>query len=122
MTKSKVFVWPGCVVEEAERAEFKEFFQKEFGMDGEFLEQVETNPNQDDDGNEIEDTGGRKDAFFRVNATEEQLRDPKWMGARMMMGIADWDSARPFMSAENMEYIYPAHVFETYPVNEVVEG
>jgi hypothetical protein len=121
MTKSKVFVWPGCVVEEAERAEFKDFFMREFGMDGEFLEQVETNPNQDENGNEIEDTGGRKDAFFRVTATEEQLSDPRWVMARMMMSIADWDSARPHIAAEKMEYIYPAHVFETYPVNEVVE-
>ena len=122
MTKSKVFVWPGCVVEETDRTEFKEFLQKEFGMDGEFLEQVETNPNQDEDGNEIEDTGGRKDAFFRVTATEEQLKDPKWMMARMMMGIADWDSARPMIASEKMEYIYPEHVFETYPVNEETEG
>lgn len=122
MTKSKVFVWPGCVVEETDRAEFKEFLQKEFGMDGEFLEQIETNPNQDDNGNEVEDTGGRKDAFFRVTATEEQLKDPKWMMARMMMGIADWDSARPMIAREKMEYIYPQHVFETYPVNEETEG
>lgn len=122
MTKSKVFVWPGCVVEEADRGEFKEFLQKEFGMEGEFLEQVETNPNQDENGNEIEDTGGRKDAFFRVNATEEQLQDPKWMMARMMMGIADWDSARPMIAREKMEYIYPEHVFETYPVAEEAEG
>jgi hypothetical protein len=121
MTKSKVFVWPGCVVEEAERAEFKDFFMREFGMDGEFLEQVETNPNQDENSNEIEDTGGRKDAFFRVTATEEQLSDPRWVMARMMMSIADWDSARPHIAAEKMEYIYPAHVFEAYPVNEVVE-
>ena len=122
MIKSKVFVWPGCVVEEADRGEFKNFLQKEFGLEGEFLEQVETNPNQDEDGNEIEDTGGRKDAFFRVTATEEQLQDPKWMMARMMMGIADWESARPMIAREKIEYIYPQHVFETYPVAVEAEG
>jgi hypothetical protein len=122
MTKTKVFVWPGCVVTDSEREDFREFFKKEFEMEGEFLAQAETNPNQDDNGNEIEDTGGRKDAFFQVTATDEQFHDPKWMMARMMMGIADWSSARPMLAEKNMEYIYPEFVYEQFPVSVEDEG
>ncbi len=122
MTKTKVFVWPGCVVADSDREDFKDFFRNEFEMDGEFLAQVETNPNQDDDGNEIEDTGGRKDAFFQVTATDEQFEDQKWMMARLMMGIADWSSARPMLAEKGMEYIYPESVYEQFPVSEVAAG
>jgi hypothetical protein len=122
MTKTKVFVWPGCVVADSDREDFKDFFRNEFEMDGEFLVQVETNPNQDDAGNEIEDTGGRKDAFFQVTATDEQFENQKWMMARLMMGIADWSSARPMLAEKGMEYIYPESVYEQFPVSVEAEG
>jgi hypothetical protein len=122
MTKTKVFIWPGCVVAESDREDFTEFLSKEFGMEGKFLAMVETNPTQDEDGNEVEDTGGRKDAFFQVTATDEQFEDKKWMMGRMMMGIADWSSARPMLADQGMEYIYPKSVYEQFPVSVEAEG
>ena len=122
MTKTKVFVWPGCVVKDSDHENFKEFFDTEFGLDAKFIDQVETNPNSDANGVSIDGTGGRKDAFFQVTATDEQFEDQKWMMGRLLMGIVDWNSARPMLKEKGMEYIYSESVYERFPVSEVAEG
>lgn len=63
---SQVVVWPDTVVGEDNVDDFLKFMSKEFGIDVQYLEEIETFPDRDADGEVVEGTGGRNDLFFAV--------------------------------------------------------
>lgn len=63
----QVCVWPGTYLEEKDVEKFESFFKDAFQTRVQFLEQIETFPSTDDNGNDIEGTGGRTDIFFAVH-------------------------------------------------------
>lgn len=80
---SQVCVWPATLVGEDETHQFEEFLKDNFGVRAQFLEIILTCPDEDDDGNLVEDTGGRSDVFFAVH--QEDIG--KFAVARLPYGI-----------------------------------
>lgn len=98
-----VCVWPATIVSKERIAEFEDWFKNEFGIDVQYLEEIETLPDLDEDGEIVEETGGRNDVFFAIKSDDV----PKFAVKRLMYGIR-WASDA---LSQNKE-IYPKHVFE----------
>jgi hypothetical protein len=64
----QVCVWPGTYIEgEDEIEEFEKFFLNDVGVDVKYIEQINTFPDKDKDGNDIEGTGNRTDILFYIH-------------------------------------------------------
>lgn len=98
-----VCVWPATLVGKERVAEFEDWFKNEFGIECQYLEEVETLPDLDEDGNTVEETGGRNDLFFAIKCNDV----PKFAVKRFAYGIR-WASDALSQDKE----IYPKHVFE----------
>ena len=98
-----VCVWPATLVGKEKISEFEDWFKNEFGIECQYLEEVETLPDLDENGNIVEETGGRNDVFFAIKNGDV----PKFAVKRFMYGIRWAEDALP----QNKE-IYPKHVFE----------
>lgn len=64
---TQVVVWPGTLVGQSNVADFEKFILDELGTRVEYLEEVVTYPDMDDNGQPVEGTGGRNDLFFAVH-------------------------------------------------------
>ena len=98
-----VCVWPATLVGKEKISEFEDWFKNEFGIECQYLEEVETLPDLDENGNIVEETGGRNDVFFAIKNDDV----PKFAVKRFMYGIRWAEDALP----QNKE-IYPPHVLE----------
>ena len=98
-----VCVWPATLVGKERVAEFEDWFKNEFGIECQYLEEVETLPDLDENGNVVEETGGRNDLFFAIKNDDV----PRFAAKRLSYGIRWAEDALP----QNKE-IYPPHVFE----------
>ena len=99
---SQVCVWPGTLVGNDVEG-FVAFMKKEFGVRVEYLEEIVTQPNTDDLGNPVENTGGRNDLFFAVH--QESI--PKFAVKRLVYGIRWIEDV-----LSNHSEIYPERIFE----------
>lgn len=67
---TQVIVWPGTLVGIDKIKEFEDWFKTEFKFDCQYLEEIKTFPDRDNNGNLIENTGNRNDLIFAVNPKE----------------------------------------------------
>ena len=109
----QVCVWPGTIVKKEQVSEFEEYFRQN-GFRVKFLETIETEPDRDDDGYKVKETGGRIDAFFAVHNDDVMM----FAMPRLQMGIR-WiedvlDNEARFVGGESgIPYsIYPDRVKE----------
>ena len=98
-----VCVWPATLVDKEQISEFEDWFKNEFGIECQYLEEVKTFPDRDEDGNIVEDTGGRNDVFFAIKNEDV----PKFAIKRLGYGIRWAEDAVP-----QDENIYPEYVKE----------
>ena len=66
---TQVCVWQGAVVGEDKIQDFENYMQKEFGVEVQYLEELNTKPNKLN-GKSVPGTGGRTDLFFAVKSTD----------------------------------------------------
>ena len=104
---SQLCVWPSTLIEKNEIEEFVEFIQENFGVRIKFSEQVFTNPDLDDFGDPVPETGGRSDLFFYVHAEDTH----KFAVSRLKAGIRWWEDV---VGNEN-HTIYPQEIIDKYP-------
>lgn len=64
---SQVAIWGSTVVGEDKKKEFEEFMKSEYGVRVNYLEEIKTFPDKDQNGSNVEGTGGRNDVFFSVH-------------------------------------------------------
>jgi len=109
----QVCVWPACIVyhddeenKETKISDFEDLMKKHFNADVQFLEQIYTYPDKDENGNEIPDTGERCDLFFAVHKDSVM----SFAIPRLAYGIR-W--LEDVLSPENYaSKIYPQRIFE----------
>jgi len=78
---SQVAIWGSTVVGKDKAKEFEDFMKSEYGVRVKYLEEIETFPDRDQNGSNIEGTGGRNDVFFSVH--EDDI--PKFAVKRFTM-------------------------------------
>lgn len=64
---TQVCMWPGAVVGLDKVADLEKFFMDEFGVRIQYLEEIDTYPDEDQYGRAVEGTGGRNDLFFAIH-------------------------------------------------------
>jgi len=67
---TQVCIWEGTLVGQEKVQEFEAFMKDEFGADVKYIEEIETNPDQDNNGNPVEGTGGRNDLLFYIKSDD----------------------------------------------------
>ena len=111
----QVCVWPGTELQRCDEREIMEF---ELGVEGatdckiQFLERILTNPDTDENGREVFDTGGRSDILFAVHKNDVM----KFSLPRMQMGIRWIEDV--LANCNYRCHIYPDHVYNYISWNE----
>jgi hypothetical protein len=103
-------LWPGVTVRSSDidgPTGVKAFFMKQFNIDVYPVGCVETLPDVDADGNNIEGTGGRHDFFFFVKSEDVCNFAVK----RFAFGMRWWED----VYFNGGEHIYPLAFQEAYP-------
>ena len=102
----QVCIWPACEVGDDEIKKFEEFMEENFKVRVQYLEEVRTNPDLDQNGNAVEGTGNRNDLFFAVHNDDVG----KFAVPRLQYGIR-WieDALDP---SNSTSYLYPERVNE----------
>jgi len=67
---SQVAIWGSTVVGKDKSKEFEDFMKSEYGVRVKYLEEIKTFPDRDQNGSNIEGTGGRNDVFFSVHEAD----------------------------------------------------
>jgi len=106
---SQICVWPGTVVGVDKAEEFETFMQENFDVKVKYLEEVETNPDLDKDGDPVTDTGGRNDLFFAV--ADDDVH--KFSVPRLQYGIR-W--LEDVVKYNDGAYLYSQEILDKYPV------
>lgn len=103
---TQVVVWPGTIVGADRVDEFEAWLLSDLNVRGQYLEEILTNPDKSDFGNDVPDTGGRNDVFFTVHADDI----PKFSHARFAYGMR-W--LEDVINPQNKgSHLYPARVQE----------
>ena len=84
---NQLCVWPATIVGEEDKKEFIDFMKDTFDVRVKYYTEVLTNPDIDEDGNEVEDTGGRNDLLFHVHNDDIG----KFAVNRLSYGIRWWE-------------------------------
>lgn len=98
----------GLILNEKEIAEFEEFILKEMGCRVKYHTQVKTNPDKDNNGNDVPETGGRNDLMFYIHSEDI----PKFALPRMAMGIRWWEDVVKY---NDNSYLYTKEFLEAHP-------
>ncbi len=105
---TQVCVWPATTVgkDKVEQAQFERWFLDEYGAKIQYLEEIETFPDLDKDGNPVEGTGNRNDIFFAVHENDiGKFAIPKLnLGARWIEDV--------LADCNYHQKIYPERVFQ----------
>jgi len=80
---NQVCIWPATVVGKEKIENFEEFMLQQFKTRVQYLEEIETSPDVDINGEVIKGTGNRNDVFFSVH--DEDIG--KFAIARLAYGI-----------------------------------
>lgn len=106
---TQLCVWPGALLTENvdaskissdEISVFENYMLKEFGSRIKFDSVQITNPDKDDVGNVVPETGGRSDAFFYIH--REDIR--KFALPRLNAGIRWWEDVISYNDNSNHLY------------------
>ena len=103
---NQLCVWPATLVEESQHEEFETFMKSEFGARVKIAEVVLTNPDKDENGEDIEGTGGRSDVLFYIHSEDI----PRFAVARLAIGIRWWEDALSDGGAK----LYASNVLNKY--------
>ena len=98
-----VCVWPATIVGEDKIADFENWVKEQFGIDAQYLEEVTTLSDRDENGDIVENTGGRIDLFFAIKGEDAS----KFAIPRLSYGIRWASDAIP-----QDKDIYPKYVLE----------
>lgn len=101
-------VLQGVVVGEADIESFEKFFLDDMGVRVKYLTEVKTNPDKDEDGNDVSDTGGRNDVLFHVHDEDAM----KFAIPRMQMGVRWWEDVVKY---NNNSHLYSKEILDAYP-------
>jgi len=109
---SQVCIWQGCVVVDNEKEkdkkinEFETFMLDNFKSRVQYLEEIKTGPDLDEQGNVITGTGGRNDLFFAVHSEDIGI----FAVPRLSVGIRWIEDA---LAMANYKYpLYPKRIFK----------
>lgn len=103
---NQLCIWEGIILD-TNLEDFDNFF-KGHGFDVKFETEYKTLPDLDEDGNEIEGTGGRNDLLFYINDNDIG-RFAIW---RLEYGIRWWEDFAFYNGHSN---IVPKEILEKYP-------
>ena len=106
---NQLCVWPATVVGKDDIKELENFFKDDMGVRIKYKTEVLTNPDLDEDGNEIPDTGGRNDLFFYVH--DDDIG--KFAVPRLSMGIRWYEDV---VSYNDGAYLYSESFLEENPI------
>ncbi len=101
---TQVCVWPGTTLGTETPADFEKYIETEFGVRTQFLEIILTNPDLDEYGHAVKDTGGRSDIFFAVHSDDVG----KFAVPRLMVGIRWIEDV--LAVCNNNRHLYPSRV------------
>ena len=102
-------VWPATMLGDSTPQKLIDFFQEEFNTRIQFEQEVVTNPDLDNNGDEIEDTGGRHDLLFYVHSDDVA----GFAVPRLSLGIRWWEDV---VSYNDNSYLYSKEILDKYPV------
>ena len=110
---NQLCVWPGILLEDDEGnkttpKEVEEFLKKSFDIKTKFKCEIKTNPDLDEDGNLIEDTGGRNDIFFYLHDDDIS----KFAIPRIHAGIRWWEDVIKY---NDNSFMYPEEFLNENP-------
>lgn len=106
---NQLCVWPATTLGSNTPQDLVDFFQDEFNTRIQFEQEVITNPDLDENGNEVEDTGGRCDLFFYVH--DDDIAS--FALPRLQMGIRWWEDV---ISYNDNSHLYSKEILDKYPV------
>ena len=106
---NQLCVWPATVVGKDDVKDLEDFFKDEMGVRVKYKTEVLTNPDLDEDGNEVPDTGGRNDLFFYVH--DDDIG--KFAVPRLSMGIRWYEDV---VSYNDGAYLYSEDFLEENPI------
>ena len=106
---NQLCVWPATVVGKDDVKDLEDFFKEEMDVRVKYKTEVLTNPDLDEDGNEVPDTGGRNDLFFYVH--DDDIG--KFAVPRLSMGIRWYEDV---VSYNDGAYLYPESFLEENPI------
>lgn len=84
---TQLCVWPGTVLGDSTPQDLEQFFLDEMKTRVKYKCEVVTNPDIDESGNAIPETGGRNDLFFYVHSDDIN----HFAVPRLKMGIRWWE-------------------------------
>jgi hypothetical protein len=84
---TQLCVWPGVILKDTEITDFEQWIMDNFETRVKYHTQVKTNPDLDQKGNIVPDTGDRNDLFFYVHTDDISHFAVK----RLQIGIRWWE-------------------------------
>jgi hypothetical protein len=104
---NQLCVWPGTSLDGNTPQDLVNFFKDELNARVQFEQTVLTNPDLDENGNIIKDTGGRCDLFFYIHDDDiSHFAIP-----RLKLGIRWWEDV---VSYNNGSHLYSKEILEKY--------
>lgn len=108
----QVCVWPGCTLKDTPVEEFEQIMKEKFNVRVQFLEEIETKPDTDENNQPVPETGGRPDLFFAVHSEDIG----HFAVPRLQVGIRWIEDVLASCNYHNN--IYPKRVFDYCGWNE----
>ena len=106
---NQLCVWPATVVGKDDVKALENFFKEEMDVRVKYKTEVLTNPDLDENGNEVPETGGRNDLFFYIH--DDDIG--KFAVPRLSMGIRWYEDV---VSYNDGAYLYPESFLEENPI------
>lgn len=100
-------VWQATELGEQKPEEFEKFIMETFGCRAKFCEEVHTLPDKDENGKDVDGTGGRADLFFYI--ADEDIK--KFAVPRLQYGIRWWED----VLSNGQGVLYPKEILDKYP-------
>jgi hypothetical protein len=107
---TQLCVWPGTVLGDSTPEDLENFFLDEMGTRIKYKCEVKTNPDLDESGNPLPETGGRNDLFFYVHNEDVG----KFAIPRLRMGIRWWEDVISYN--DNSHHLYSPEFLDANPV------
>ena len=105
---NQLCVWHGTILGNSSVEDFEAFF-KDKGFRVKFAEEVVTNPDKDEFGNDVPETGGRHDLLFYIH--DDDI--PEFALKRFNLGIRWWEDVVKYN--DNSDW-YSEEILSKYPV------
>lgn len=104
----QIVVWPATIVGEENVKDFEKFIKDELGCRAKYITEVKTNPDQNEDGSPVKDTGGRNDVLFYIHKDDVG----KFAVPRFQFGMRWWEDVIKYNDGA---YLYSEEILEKYP-------